>query len=369
MGLVTEDAVRTLAGFKGTEAPVVSVYLDVDGRRNPRHLDYEQALAQLVRRAPVGAHPGISEDLRKIDSHVRGGVDRSRTRGLALFSCVAHEFWEAWHLAVPVRNQLVINHTPHVRQLEAVVHNNERFGVLVADRQRARMFVFEQGELVERNELFDRLPRHDDDRGDWDRDHVRDHAAALAHAHIRRAGQVAFAVYQERPFDHLIIGAPAELAPEVEHELHSYLRERIAARINLSTSASDAEIRRAAMDVDERIERDRQESYVTRLRERAGAGNGATLGLDGVLGALNDRRVDTLIVSEGFVAPGWRCPGCDHLAAKGPRCPACKGDMEKVDDVVEEGVEIALATSARVVTCQDNADLDVHGRIGAFLRF
>ena len=41
MSLVTEDAVRTLAAFKGKKAPVVSMYLDVDGKRYPRRQDYE----------------------------------------------------------------------------------------------------------------------------------------------------------------------------------------------------------------------------------------------------------------------------------------------------------------------------------------
>jgi peptide subunit release factor 1 (eRF1) len=273
------------------------------------------------------------------------------------------------NLAVPVRNQLVVNHTPHVRQLEAIIHNHERFGVLLADRQRARMFVFEQGELLDRSEHFDQLPRHDDDHGDWDRDHVRDHAAALAHAHVRRAAQVAFAVHQERALDHLVLSVPADLAPELERELHTYLRSRIAARLGVPASATTAEIKKAAMEVDEQVERAREAELVDRLRDRLGGANGAVAGLEPVLGALNERRVDTLLVSDGFVAPGWRCWSCDCAATKGPRCPACRGDMTRVDDVVEEGVEIALGQSCRVVTCVGNADLDVHGQIGALLRF
>jgi hypothetical protein len=43
--------------------------------------------------------------------------------------------------------------------------------------------------------------------------------------------------------------------------------------------------------------------------------------------------------------------------------------MTQVQDVVEEAVEVALGQGSRVVTCLGNADLDVHGRIGALLRF
>ena len=44
---------------------------------------------------------------------------------------------------MPVRSQLVINHAPAVGQLESVVQEHEPIGVLLADKQRARLFVFE----------------------------------------------------------------------------------------------------------------------------------------------------------------------------------------------------------------------------------
>ena len=48
---LTQDAIRSLAGFKGDHAPVVSLYLDVDGRRHVRPKDYEMHLDQLLRQA------------------------------------------------------------------------------------------------------------------------------------------------------------------------------------------------------------------------------------------------------------------------------------------------------------------------------
>jgi peptide subunit release factor 1 (eRF1) len=216
--------------------------------------------------------------------------------------------------------------------------------------------------------VFDQLPRHEDDRGDWDRDHLRDHTAVAAKAHLRHAAQVAFEVHKQHPFDHLIISAPDELSKQVEAELHSYLRERIAARLSIAVSASEAQITAAALDVEQEIERAREAGLVDRLREWVGMGK-AVAGLAPVIDALVQRRVDTLLVSDGYETPGWRCLGCDLVAVKGRACPACGGDMHQVDDVVEEAVEAALAQSCTVLVCAGNADLDVQGQIGALLRF
>ena len=87
------------------------------------------------------------------------------------------------------------------------------------------------------------------------------------------------------------------------------------------------------------------------------------------LGALVERRVDLLLVSDGFETEGWRCRSCRYLGPLGRRCPVCAKPMDLVDDVVEEAVEEALANKCRVQMVRENADLDVLGRIGALLRF
>jgi peptide subunit release factor 1 (eRF1) len=271
-----------------------------------------------------------------------------------------------------------------------MLERSRPYGVLLLDKQRARMLVVQAGQLVDRSELFNELPRHDDDRGDWDRDHVRDHTAAIAQQHVRRAAQVAFAVHQQRPLDHLILAGPDSAVRDVERELHSYLRHRIVARHRLPITATDDEIRLAAEGVEAEVERARTDGLVNRLRNAVGtsgtgllglpaalgrtapigtgAGSGVA-GLESVLKALFEHRVETLLVSEDFAAPGWRCRGCDYVAGRGPNCPLCPTTMDRVDDVVEEAVEVALTQSCRVAVCEGNADLDVMGRIGALLRF
>jgi hypothetical protein len=106
-----------------------------------------------------------------------------------------------------------------------------------------------------------------------------------------------------------------------------------------------------------------------RLRDAAGAGRRGVAGLAKTLAALGERRVDTLLVSDGYVTPGWRCGSCGVLAAVGPACPSCASAMVETDDVVEDAIQEALTQSCRVEVCTDNADLDVLGRIGALLRY
>lgn len=362
--LLSGDVVRRLAAFSGS-GPVTTCYLDVDGRRYVRPHDYELAFERMVRpqreRAP--------KDLKRIEDYVKGGFDRSHTRGLALFSSAADDLWEPLHLPVPVHNQFAVNQHPQVRQLEGVIERAERFAVLLADRQRARLFVFQLGQLVDWSERFDRLPRHEDDGGDMVKDQVRDHVDSATRRHLLRTADAAFELFQESGFDRLMVGAPADIAGPLERTLHPYLRERVAARLTVPVSAREDEVREAAVAAEDDVLREREAADVERLRAATGMGDGAVVGLDDVLKALVERRVDTLLVSEGFEAPGWRCQSCGFLATRGPSCPVCTKRMAHAEDVVEEAVQEALHQSCHLEVCRDNADLDVLGRIGALLRF
>ena len=371
MAAITEAAIRELAAVRGERAPITSCYLDVDGRRHVRFQEVEHELDLLLRsaRARVNGHSSVQTDLDRIERFVKGGVDRSRTRGLAIFACSAHELWRVIELPVPVQSQVVINNTPAVGQLESLLQDYERIGVLLADKQRARMFVFELGELVERSELFEELPRDYDTRGERERGDTRSHVEELAHQHLRHAAQVAWRVWQETRFEHFAVGAPDPIANELERALHPYLRDRSCGRINVAVGASHGEVLRAAIEIERVVERAREARLVEKLRGAVATGHRGTAGLASTLTALADHRVERLLVSKGFHADGWRCGKCGGLAAVGRSCKRCGAAMEEIDDVVEEAVEEALAQGVRVDMCVGNADLDVLGRIGALLRY
>lgn len=369
MAVLTETDVRELAGFKGEDAPVTSLYLDVDGSHHIRRQDLLHELGRLVK--PIhkahGDNASVLRDLKRMEDHVRGGIDRSHVRGLALFSCSAHDFWRVVELPVAVRSQIVVNHTPAVRQLESVVDEYERFGVLLADKQRTRMMVYELGELVDSDEQFEELERPEDD-GRATRKGA-DPTAAWAHAHLKHAAEVAFRVLQTGRFDRLIIGAPPEIANELEGLLHPYLKERLVARVHIRSDASLEEVRQAALEVEADVERRKEAEIVARLRDAVGSGNRGVVGLDETLKALVERRVEVLLVSSEYTAPGWRCDSCGFIGRVGRKCALCETDMHEVEDIVEEAIEEAIAQSCEVEVCVGNADLDVLGQIGALLRY
>ncbi|MFP3902003.1 MAG: hypothetical protein ACLFXM_14205 [Acidimicrobiia bacterium] len=371
MAVITEAAIRELASIKGERAPIISCYLDIDGRRLVRQQDLEHEVGSILRTARVraGGQPSVRSDLERIERLVQDGVDRSRARGLAIFACSADDLWKVVELPVAVESRVVVDRLPAVGQLEALLQDNEPIGVLLADRHRARLFVFELGELVERSELFDDPILDEGPRGERDRGDNAQSVEERVHHHLRHAAGVAFRLWRRHPFEHLAIAAPDQLVTPLEAALHPYLRDRLRGRLQVPVGASHGEILAAAQDIETQVNRRRDAALVDRLRAAVAGGRRGVAGLAAVTDALADHRIDRLVVSKGFTSAGWRCDACWRLATVGRRCARCGADMVEIEDLVEEVIQEALAQSCRVDICTGNADLDVMGRIGALLRY
>ena len=371
MTAINDDLVQELADFDVRGELVCSCYLNVDGRARVRPVDYEQDLERMVKRLRSRDQlpKSVAEDLGRITSFVRNGFNRSNVRGLAMFSCSTAGLWKVVELPVPVYNRISVSAAPALSQLRSVVEQLQPIGILLVDRQHTRILVFDGGELVERSEVIDELPRDYDERGQAARGDISNHVDELAHQHLRDAARGAFEVFHPREVGRVALGGSVEAVGEVEQHLHPYLRERLVDRLGLGISAGLDEIHHAMLDLEARSERSVEAAEVSRLRDAVGAGDKGVSGLTDTLAALNERRVDQLLVSEGFEESGWRCSNCGTLAAVGPRCRTCEAEMEHLDDVVEEAVQDALHQSCRVEVCVENADLDVLGRIGALLRY
>jgi peptide chain release factor subunit 1 len=179
---------------------------------------------------------------------------------------------------------------------------------------------------------------------------------------------VLFGAHKAQPFDRVLIASPQELTGEVESHLHAYLRERLVGRAQLDVeNASLEDVRAAATSERETFETRREREALDRLAEGVGRGARGVGGLAGVLAALNEARVDTLLIGGGFSARGVRDPSTSLLYTddEAPR----DRPLETFQDIVEPAIEKALEQSAEVLRITRHEDLGPLGGIGAVLRY
>jgi peptide subunit release factor 1 (eRF1) len=130
------------------------------------------------------------------------------------------------------------------------------------------------------------------------------------------------------------------------------------------------EVRQAAAPTITLYERKLEKEALDRLSQGVGTNGRAAAGLDDTLGALNEQRVEVLLLQENFDAAGVCCPQCGWLGPSDAKaCPADGTETVSREDITDLAVRRAITQSAQVVRVQDDERLEPLGSIAAVLRF
>jgi hypothetical protein len=373
---ITRSRLRRLTEVRPERGRVLSVFLNLDPAEFATPAARSSAITSVITDA---AHrvDGTSElehderealkaDVERIREVLAGDIAANGTRAIAIYACQGADLLEVVSLRHPLESRVVIERTPYV---EPLVHEGgaKRWCVLLTNRRVARLFTGDGEEFQETDRIDDDV-HSQHDQGGWSQSRYQRSVEKEKDDHLQHAADVAFQLYKRRGFDHMLIGAPEELVNDLEGRLHSYLRDRLAGRIQCDVeNASLDDIRSCAGErILEHASRHERQA-LDRLAEGVGRGERGAAGLADVLAALNEARVATLLIARGFTAAGLCDPHTGMLYATGDAPDGVA--TEPVDDVVERAIEKAFEQSAEVIGVRQHDDLGPLGGIGAVLRY
>ena len=373
---VTRDRLRRLAEIRPERGCVLSVFLNLDPAELPTPPARATAISSLMTAAAhrveqtAGDHDereALKADLERVGAVLRGSdLAADGTHGVAVYACAPADLLEVVRLPHPVPSEVVVDRTPFVEPLVREA-SGERWCVLLANRRAARIFSGPADRVEETDRLEDDVHRRHH-QGGWSQANYQRSIEKDMVDHVAGTVEVLFAAFKRAPFDHLLLGAPAELVSSYEQRLHPYLRDRVAGRLQLDVEhAGIEEVRRHAGEAAEAWSRRCEREALDRLAEAVGRGERGAAGLEAVLAALNEARVEQLLVAPGLRAPGFRDPRSGLLFATAE--DATDGEPQPVGDVVEAALARAIAQAAVVRVIRHHEGLGPLGGIAALLRF
>ena len=373
---------RELAVLKPEGARVLSIFLNLD----PAEFAAPPARATEVRSVIDDAHRrardanGLGHDERKalIADVERAGefllieFSPKGAHGAVVYACGPAGLFEVIRLPRPIETRAVIDDSPFIEPLADLVGRGSWLVVLV-NRQTGRMLLGDRERLDEVNVIVDEVHgKHK--QGGWSQARYQRSVDEDVQDHLRHVADAAFAHFKRTPFDHVLLGGPSETVAEFEAKLHAYLQQRVVGKFDVDVeNSSPDEVHAGAgpriAEYDAQHERDAFE----RLREGVSTGRRAAAGLEDVLEALNERRVETLLIPQGFEAPGCTCPSCGWVGTLDDgSCPADGTELDCRTNVTECAVELAFVQNAEVLIVRDEEhmrELQSFGDVGAVLRF
>lgn len=296
------------------DTPVLSVYLDIDQRDFAERGRWRTSLDNLVSAQREKASDAAAFD--RALAHLAPALEPDRNnfkngRGWAGFA-TADELILAGTLPTPMPDLARWERGLHVAPYVRTLKQDRSVVAAIVDSRRARVLLYRQGGLSEEDSL-----RADTFIGDLTDVNVAKRPAA--HSGVRgKTGTDAARRILEVERDRLLRRVAEEVTSQagdrgfvvvggIERAMHALLDRldnvdatRVARRPGLNFHMSEAEIRETVEEAASELSSRRQARILEQVVEQARAGGRGTLGPEDTERALEERRVDTLLVSRSL---------------------------------------------------------------------
>ncbi|MBI4213392.1 MAG: hypothetical protein HY534_03715 [Chloroflexi bacterium] len=290
--------------------------------------------------------------------------------GRALFLSEEPEFFYSVSLPSPPKEVVAWGTAPRLEALQRAADDFERFGVVLLDKERARLFTVVGAKIEVSHSFEDDVPGKQA-TGGWAalaQSRYARHREERVRRHVARAIAALETLNASRPFRRWFLGGSPEAVARFQNDLPPDLRETVRGELHLELFASDADVLGAALAASETAEREFEHTKVDNLLESTSR---STLGVDLTVEATEDRRVGELVVADSFDSPGGVCRTCDRLVPARRQCPLCGGEPDLVPDFRQRLLDRALRLGAAVEIVSGAAadKLMEHGGVGSWTRF
>ena len=215
-------------------SPVLSVYIDIDQSKAinlKRH--FKASLAQMLRaieeRLDEEQLGNFSADAERVRQYISGM--EARAKGLVLFCDESEKFFWAREIKVAVRNNACWDETPYVAPLLQILDEYERYGVVLVDREHARLFTVFMGEIQEHQDALAPLSVRRTKTSGTDQwlsaRKFQSKAETHAHWHLKHVAETVDKIIDQYRFDRLLLGGPVEPTTELKRLLSKRARTRV----------------------------------------------------------------------------------------------------------------------------------------------
>src|SRR5258708_17821889 len=244
--MISKSDVDAIVGGKAVpDSQFLSVFLDID-QSKPVNLKrrFEAALHDMLRSLEAQLdepkRDSFSADARRMRQHV--STLEPRAKGWICFADDSEDFFWTREIKVPVRALARWQDTPYVAPMLEVLDEYERYGVVLADKEQARLFTVFIGEIAEHDDAFAPAPvKHFKTTGtdQWlSARRFQKRAEMHVHWHLKHVAGVLDKLVDQYSFDRLLLGVPVEATSDLRQPLAKRLRSRVRESVSLPLKAN-----------------------------------------------------------------------------------------------------------------------------------
>ena len=376
--MITRDDIRELANFHSPQGCALTFYYQPATPQNRSHRDEFILVKDTVRTALHDAEKGgrnacARADLERISSFVET-LNGNGGKAKAIFACADQKFWREFDLPAQLpKTQIVFNQRFHLKPLVAPFAQSRKVLVVLADRTKARVFEYSDDQIAEQQDFVNELTRRGKSDGfaGYDAGHTERRQSHEAQQHFKVISEYLVERYENGGFDHLLIGCHDELWPEIESQLHTYLKQRLIGHFRVDPkSATPEQVKETVQQHIEQHDSQQKQQLIQEVIGQAHSNGNGAIGLRRVLRSLEVGEVHTLLLGSNFEARGVKCYNCGHMDLHdAPDCVVCGKPNTQLEDIGDGIVGFAIRNNIDILWIRNDEEFDRIGRIAALLRF
>jgi peptide subunit release factor 1 (eRF1) len=377
--MISYEDIRDLQQYHSQgESFVLSVYVNTDqSQAANRNRGFRTVIEGMLR--------GLADKELVNGGKIRFETERKRVldfvsqhtphgKGLVIFSDSVSGFWWQRDLQVSVPTEARWSPKPWVRPLLEIMGEREPLGVVLIDKQRAKIFLMDATGIELKSEIASEVPNKHQTTGTdhiWSQSHMdRDHIKHIKW-HARQVAEAFVGIADNMKLRQVVIAGPVEATTIFQNELPKRVQQMVISTLPVSIDISLEKLAAEIHAVQEKAELEEESSLVEMLITTAHKSNRAVLGLPDTLSAIQQGRVYKLILNRSFRIEGLQCNSCGVLVIDQPEsCPFCRGTLEKATDLVNRASHLVVEQGGEVRPISGKAAdvLAGAGGIGAILR-
>jgi peptide chain release factor subunit 1 len=351
-----------------SEGRVLSVYLNTD----PTQVQAEAAKIQLRNLLKTVDLP---DDVQAVERYINYEYDWA-AKGVVLFSNQSANYFRTFQFGLPVPDKVFDGDKPIIRPYVHLLDNFSGWGVVLVDKQGARLFSFHMGNLVEmEGVLGDEVKQLKRGSGDamFGRKGGSDPSGKVENIierNIKEVIEYATSFFSHHHIRRIMIGGTDDNIARFREELPKSWQSLVVSDFSMSMSAPHQEVLQQATQEAMVAQKRINQALVDQAITLAAKGSNGVIGLIDTLNAIHEGRVKNLLVLQDFEQAGYGCNGCGYLTVQELKtCPFCSGSFDRIEHAVEMAVQETLKKNAEAKVILENEALAKAGQIAALLRY
>lgn len=361
---------KTLTEIDTTLRAVTTMYI-----KSPRGMASYERRMKAVRKALLD-HPeelGYFEaNHAKISTYLKAHPYTSG--GLYIVCCEALEVFESYTLdfieeRLPLEDSVWFDSSPYIRPIAELKDEFECYVVVRANNHSARVDVVTAGRHETDASLLGQIKNHVK-KGGWSQQrYARRREKQLAN-YATEISEAIERIERRQSFSRILMLGSREILQTLEERLPRRLRNKVTSISTISDGMTNAELEGLAVELVQESEREQESELWEQIREEFMQQGRAVVGAMDVHVALQTGRVHVLLVQRDARIHGTRCKVCGNLAL-GERelCTQCGERNPFAVDMINEFVELAAQSGARVEFSDVQEELDSFEGVAALLRY